>query len=204
MTRSFPHVALKAVAERSRRPMRFFLRLFFDKAYLTGRHFDQGLSGYIWAFRAIWHRNILRLAPPLKFPASYRSHISNPQNISLHPDDLNNLQSPGIYLQNFMGRIVIGKGSYIAPNVGIITANHDPENLDSHLPSGDVHIGEKCWVGMNAVILPGVILGNGTIVGAGSVVTKSFPDGSCVIAGNPARMLREVSPNSEHSQSFTE
>ena len=43
---------------------------------------------------------------------------------------------------------------------------------------------------MNCVLLPGVILGDNTIVGAGSIVTKSFPMGSCVLAGNPARIIR--------------
>lgn len=45
---------------------------------------------------------------------------------------------------------------------------------------------------MNAVILPGVILGNNTTVGAGSIVTHSFPNGNCVIAGNPARLIRTL------------
>ena len=43
---------------------------------------------------------------------------------------------------------------------------------------------------MNTVILPGVSLGDHTIVGAGSVVTKSFQEGNCVIAGNPAKVIR--------------
>ena len=45
---------------------------------------------------------------------------------------------------------------------------------------------------MNSVILPGVTLGDHTVVGAGSVVTKSFEQGYCVIAGNPARIIREL------------
>lgn len=45
---------------------------------------------------------------------------------------------------------------------------------------------------MNCSILPGVTLGEHTIVGAGSVVTKSFPEGNCVIAGNPARKIKEL------------
>ena len=45
---------------------------------------------------------------------------------------------------------------------------------------------------MNSVILPGVTLGEHTVVGAGSVVTKSFPDGHCVIAGNPAIIIRSL------------
>ncbi len=44
---------------------------------------------------------------------------------------------------------------------------------------------------MNSVILPGVQLGDYTVVGAGTVVTKSFPKGRCVIAGNPAKVIKE-------------
>jgi acetyltransferase-like isoleucine patch superfamily enzyme len=56
----------------------------------------------------------------------------------------------------------------------------------------DVVIGNKCWIGMNAMILPGVHLGDNTIVGAGSVVTKSFPEGNVVIAGNPAKLIKKL------------
>ena len=45
---------------------------------------------------------------------------------------------------------------------------------------------------MNSVILPGVVLGDHTVVGAGSIVTKSFEDGYCVIAGNPAKVIRTL------------
>ncbi|EOJ3081127.1 DapH/DapD/GlmU-related protein, partial [Acinetobacter baumannii] len=53
-------------------------------------------------------------------------------------------------------------------------------------------IGDKCWIGMNSVILPGVVLGNGTIVAAGAVVTKSFKQGNIVIAGVPAKIIKEI------------
>lgn len=98
---------------------------------------------------------------------------------------------PGTYFQAF-GKINIGRGSYIAQNVGIITANHNLHDLDLHSQPRDVNIGEKCWIGMNSVVLPGVTLGPHTIVGAGSVVTKSFPKGNCVIAGNPAKIIRHL------------
>ena len=56
----------------------------------------------------------------------------------------------------------------------------------------EVCIDDYCWIGMNVVILPGVHLGPRTIVGAGSVVTKSFPNGYCVIGGNPAKLIKEL------------
>lgn len=52
-------------------------------------------------------------------------------------------------------------------------------------------IGSNCFVGVNAVVLPGVTLGDGVVVGAGAVVTKDVP-GNCVVAGNPARVVRRV------------
>lgn len=55
-----------------------------------------------------------------------------------------------------------------------------------------VVIGDKTWIGMNCLILPGVVLGPNTVVGGGSVVTKSFPLGHCVIAGNPAKLIKLI------------
>ena len=114
-----------------------------------------------------------------------------PENITFHPDDLNNFQTFGNYFQA-LGKITIGHGTWIAPNVGLITANHCVDNLEEHEPAKPITLGENCWIGMNSTILPGVTLGPRTIVGAGSVVTKSFPDGNCVIAGNPAKVIRTL------------
>jgi acetyltransferase-like isoleucine patch superfamily enzyme len=82
--------------------------------------------------------------------------------------------------------------TWIAPNVGIVTFNHDFLDVNNYLPGSDVIIGKKCWIGMNSMILPGVCLGDNTIVGAGSIVTKSFPEGYVVIAGNPAKIIKKI------------
>jgi hypothetical protein len=178
------------------RPLILFgLSFFFHRKYLQGRHFENGYAGYLWCLKAIWQRNILRLGRTLPFPAALTVTISNFKNLHFHPDDLNNFQAGGTYFQNFKGIIKIGRGSYIAPNVGLITSNHDPNQIDKHLPGKTVEIGERCWIGMNAIILPGVVLGPNTIVGAGSVVTKSFPLGRVLIAGNPAKIITK--PTSE-------
>jgi len=183
---------LKSFANWLRPLLLFICSLFFDKKYLTGRYFDPGFGGYRLAFRSIWMKNILRLAPPQPWPTGLTCHISNAENIVFHPDDLNNFHSPGTYFQNFDGCIHIGRGTYIGPNVGIITANHTSSDLRTHEEGQDIAIGEKCWIGMNAVLLPGVELGPGTTVAAGSVVTKSFPSGNLVIGGVPAKVLKSL------------
>ena len=63
--------------------------------------------------------------------------------------------------------------------------------------AGALHLIEGPWIGMNSVILPGVTLGPGTVVGAGSVVTHSFPEGHCVIAGVPAKLIRNLQNEKE-------
>lgn len=121
--------------------------------------------------------------------------ISDPGGVIFHPDDLNNFQVGGTYFSNNGGgRIVLGRGTYIAPNVGLITTNHDPLNPEVHLSPKDIVLGEGCWIGMNAVVLPGVTLGPHTTVGAGSVVTRSFAEGYCVLAGSPACVIRRMRP----------
>jgi acetyltransferase-like isoleucine patch superfamily enzyme len=173
--------------------------LLFDRKYLRGRHFEESTLGWSWVYRAIWFQKILGFNRSIPWPVIPHISISSHQNLVFDVDDLNNFQSPGCYYQNFGAKIVIGKGTYIAPNVGIITANHDLENLDVHLPGKEVNIGAGCWVGMNSVILPGVILGPGTIVGAGSVVSHSFPNGNCVIAGAPAKVIRTLRPTNQEA-----
>jgi len=122
----------------------------------------------------------------------HSSSISDWRNIDFNIDDLNNFQSPGCYFQNFSAKIILGKGTYIAPNVGLITANHDLNDLDKHVIGKTIELGQNCWIGMNSVIMPGVILGDSTVVGAGSVVTKSFREGNIVIAGCPAKVIKEL------------
>lgn len=99
---------------------------------------------------------------------------------------------PGCYIQA-IGKISIGDYTQIGPNVNIISANHRVEDLREHVPQ-EVIIGRYCWLGAGSTVLPGVTLGDFTIVGAGSVVTRSFPDGYAVIAGNPAKQIRTLDP----------
>ena len=171
--------------------LRRFFSIFFDPSVLIGPRFDNSFVGYRRLFQALWQQKLLGFNRGAPWPMSPTTHVSCYENLIFDPLDLHNLSSPGCYFQNFAATISIGSGSYIGPNVGIITANHDPTDLRDHTEGQPVVIGSNCWVGMNSVILPGVTLGDGIIVGAGSVVTKSFSSPG-VIAGNPARFVKSL------------
>ena len=83
----------------------------------------------------------------------------------------------------------------LGPRVQLYTVNHPLNPVlrrnGAYGQSFDITIGDDVWVGGGAIICPGVSLGNNVIVGAGSVVTKSFGD-NVVIAGNPARVIKKV------------
>lgn len=168
-----------------------FFSAFYDKKYLKGYFFDVKRMGWIWCWKGLkgrlWGDN--KKTP---WPVNPRTIVSNSKNIVFDIDNINIFQTPGCYWQAFGAMIKVGKGSYIAPNVGLITTNHDVHNLDVHIEGKDIIIGENCWVGMNSVILPGVMLGNRTIIGAGSVVTKSFTSGNVVIGGVPAKIIKHL------------
>lgn len=170
----------------------------YEKKYITQRWFYSGkykginALGWKWVVDDYCLCKRMRVNKDCPWPASPNCRITpSYENIVFDPSDLNNFQGSGCVFQTY-GRIEIGKGTYIANNVGIITVNHKLDNLDEHMPVENVRIGSCCWIGMNAMILPGVVLGDHTIVGAGAVVTKSFEKGNCVIAGNPARIIKEL------------
>ena len=90
--------------------------------------------------------------------------------------------------------IYVGDNTMFGPNVTVCTAGHPilPELREQgYQYNAPVRIGRSCWIGAGAVILPGVTIGDNTVVGAGSVVTCDLP-ANVVAVGNPCRVLREV------------
>ena len=90
--------------------------------------------------------------------------------------------------------VTIGDNCQMAPNVAIYTAGHPvyPTTRNSAYEYGKaVTIGDNVWIGGNTVILPGVHIGNNTVIGAGSVVTKDIPDW-CIAVGNPCRVQKKI------------
>ena len=97
--------------------------------------------------------------------------------------------------------IYIGDYTMLGPNVVIATAGHPilPELREKayqfNIP---VHIGKNCWLGSGVIVLPGITIGDNSVIGAGSVVTKDIP-ANVVAIGNPCRVLREIS---EHDKIY--
>ncbi len=177
---------------------RFLGMFMYKKKYFPkGRHFEHWYSyGWRWVKSDFWGRVLLKRNRGIPWPTSPLATVG--RNIEFDVHDLDNFQSPGTYFQTWDARIIIGKGTMIAQNCGFITSNHDIYDLNSRGNAADIVIGECCWIGMNSTILPGVILGNHTVVGAGSVVTRSFPEGYCIIEGNPAKKIKIFNPSDFH------
>lgn len=90
--------------------------------------------------------------------------------------------------------IYVGDYTMLGPNVVIATAGHPilPELREqAYQYNMPVRIGKNCWLGAGVIVLPGVSIGDNTVVGAGSVVTKDLP-ANVVAVGNPCRVLREI------------
>ena len=90
--------------------------------------------------------------------------------------------------------IYVGDYTMFGPHVTVATAGHPilPELREKQYQYNmPVRIGRNCWIGAGAIILPGVTIGDDTVVGAGSVVPRDLPEG-VVAVGNPCRVLRPV------------
>ena len=158
-----------------------------------------GLSSLYW-----WGRNARQRAPltfvnwlfqrviglnrDCAWPVNFTSRVMHPRNLHVAPGARASFAlSGGCYIQA-TNHIYIGNGTIFAPGTKIISANHDTHNLACACAARPIRIGAHCWLGANAIILPGVELGDRVTVGAGAVVTKSFPAGS-TIGGIPAKLL---------------
>ncbi|RHX91301.1 transferase [Leptospira yasudae] len=108
----------------------------------------------------------------------------------------NNVGTNGLSITARSKKIIIGDGVMFAPNVVIMDSSFHalwpPENrlTNPEFESDeDVIIGKNVWIGSQVIILKGVNIGANSVIGAGSVVTKSIPE-NCLAAGNPAKVIR--------------
>ncbi len=118
--------------------------------------------------------------------------ISTPNTISIG----DNVWIGSNFYKSGDGLLYIGKGTIISRNVEIWTSEHNYDSKDlKKLPYDDrifnktVTIGDYVWIGTRVIILAGVTIGDGAVIGAGSIVTKDIP-ACAVVGGNPAKIIK--------------
>lgn len=131
---------------------------------------------------------LLRRDKTIFWPRSSKNKVTNPKSIVIGMNST--IGGDGCYIQG-NGRLIIGNYVLLSLNIGVLSGNHNVYNQNEDIGKTTI-IGDYSWIGMNSIILPGVVLGPRTVVGAGSVVTKSFPEGYCIIGGNPAVKLKDI------------
>lgn len=90
--------------------------------------------------------------------------------------------------------VTIGANTLLGPNIGLYAANHSidaEERIHGGCCGKPIHIGKNVWLGGDVKIVPGVDIGDNTIIGTGSVVTKSIPS-NVIAVGNPCKVLRPI------------
>lgn len=151
----------------------------------------------------IGRRSAIRGLNQIKFNS--KVHIGNDVRIQAYQPTSILTLGKNVYMchrNSFLlgGNITIGDNTLMASDILISSENHGT-NPESNLFYGqqelickDVVIGEGCWIGEKAIILPGVTIGDKAIIGAGSVVTKSVP-AFCIAVGNPAKIIKQYDFN---------
>ncbi len=90
--------------------------------------------------------------------------------------------------------IYVGDYTMFGPNVTVATAGHPilPELREQvYQYNAPVHIGRNCWLGAGVIVVPGITIGDNSVIGAGSIVTKDIPP-NVVAVGNPCKVLRSI------------
>jgi acetyltransferase-like isoleucine patch superfamily enzyme len=89
------------------------------------------------------------------------------------------------------GGVLIGEHAQIGPSTIVTTTGHDYRAIELERDYSAIEIGKRVWIGANATILPGVSIGENSVIGAGAVVTRDIPAYSLAV-GVPARVIRSI------------
>lgn len=177
------------------KPIKNLILAFFWKLkqfWEDWQDFSAELIGYvpIHVFRLWWLKSINRMQIGKHSSIHRKCRMYFPHRIRIGKNSIVNY---GVLLDG-RRRITIGDNVSISEGVVILTLGHDIDDPNFSLQGEGVVIEDYVFIGSYALILPGVKLGKGSVVGAGSVVTRSV-DPFTLVAGNPARFIRKRSSN---------
>lgn len=186
------------------------IRYSFDSIVFRWRVIKQG--GYAAKSLRVTNQRFIHIGKGVKIKKGYRIECYPKfAGVELLP---NIVIEDGVNIGNFLtilggATIQIGKDTILAGNVTLVSENHgtDPEsNIPYHaqpLSTGDIFIGEGCWLGQNVCILPNVTIGKKCIIATSSVVTRNIPD-YCIAAGVPARIIKKYNFNTHNWEKYAE
>jgi acetyltransferase-like isoleucine patch superfamily enzyme len=168
----------------------FLLNFFYPQKQELRELSPRIIHGYIIP-QKIFNLNRCRHIP---WPVHFTSNVSGKIDVGrISTPGMN----PGCYIQGING-ITIGDNVWIGPGVKIISANHDINDFRHHIKTQPIKIGNNVWIGANAIILPGIQIGNYCVIGAGSIVTKDI-EGYSIVAGNPAMVIKKIDNSGDSS-----
>ncbi len=166
-----------------------FCKLFYPKFH-NEEYFNAALIPFIFM------QKILGFNRCVSWPVHFTSQIKSPGKIN--PGSKAPGSAMGCYIDGRNG-IIIEENVWIGPRVSIISMNHNLNNYYQYEIAKPIVIRKNTILSANAIILAGVELGEHTVVAAGAIVTKSFPEGNQVLAGNPAKVIKKLEKYQDRS-----
>ena len=171
------------------RKMGWHTKLYLNHTYLYFLNFYYGLLGLLpEPVRGLGYGLVLKRQGHGVFYDS-RVYIKFPWLVEIG-DNVSLNRGIEIYPSYLTGhRVTIGDDVRVGPGTRFLAGGHDVSDASFKETGGDLRVGNGCWIGAAALVLAGVDLGDGSVVAAGSVVTRSVP-ANAVVAGAPARVIR--------------
>lgn len=160
----------------------------FVKKSIERKYYATGLGTFIVN---VFFKYVLRVNKG-DFLIHFTSRVNRPDRIVIENGSssvyLSLATSGGCYYQAING-IEIGEGTLWSYNCAFISANHSKEDYTKHDIANPIRIGRNVWIGANCVVLPGVQIGDNSVIGAGSVVVRDIPSDSIAV-GNPCKVIK--------------
>ena len=150
---------------------------------------------HFYGYSHVRERRRMRLGPRVRIAPNIS--IRNGERITVGAD-AHLGERCSLWAGDRVGRITVGEHALVGPDVYVTASNYCTDRpgpmVDHPKQEQDVHIGAFTWLGRGVIVLPGVTIGDGTIVAAGSVVNRDLPP-DVIAGGMPARILRSRFPH---------
>ncbi|OFX21410.1 MAG: hypothetical protein A2041_07575 [Bacteroidetes bacterium GWA2_31_9b] len=162
----------------------FLLKFFYKELNINDPNYP-----VIELLKYAYKQKVIGYNRKIPWPVHFTSQVKCPKKIqrgTKYPGF-----AKGCYIDGRNG-IIFEENVWTGPNVSIISQNHDVLNFNKYLSGNPIIIRKNSWLANGCIILPEVELGEHTIVAAGAVVTKSFPEGNQIIGGNPAQSIKKI------------